>query len=109
MLGFTAVIVLDGVGEADGDPGGSDATPGDSDAVAVPDGLDAGAPVGDGPMLGDSPTAVLPLGCAGPTSGVVGMPKVPTANAMVARARFRIPRAITRRARWTDVTRLRLP
>jgi hypothetical protein len=32
---------------------------------------------------------------------------VPTAKAIVASARFRIPRATTRRARWTEVTAIR--
>jgi hypothetical protein len=112
-LRFTAVVVLDAAGPAGdeaGDEAAGDATAGDSDDGGVSNGvLDAGGLVGDGPTLGDWPTAVFPFGCAGPTRGDVGMPNVPTANAIVARARFRIPRATTRRARWTDVTRLRLP
>jgi hypothetical protein len=82
------------VGEADG------WTPGLVPGCA----LVACGTVGEGAAPGDCPTAVLPLGWAGWTMGDVGIPNVPTAKATVARARFRIPRATTRRARWTDVT-----
>jgi hypothetical protein len=106
-LGFTAVIVLDGVGgtEPVGDVDGEIAG---GEAVSLAEGaLVACVAAGDAEAPGDWPAAVLPLGCAGPTIGEVGMPNVPTANAMVARARFRMPRATTRRARWADVTAIR--
>ena len=108
-LGLTAVIVLvgDGDGVAVGDAE-ADEEPGTCVAGAVAEGsVVAGPAPGDVLALGDWPTAVLPLGWAGPTIGEVGMPNVPTANAIVARARFRMPRAMTRRARWTDVTAIR--
>lgn len=75
--------------------------------LAVGDGAaaDVEGPTGEA----DAPTAVsfVPLGAG--EAGPSGSPNVPTASANVASARFRIPRAMTRRARWDVVTTIRNP
>jgi hypothetical protein len=111
-LGFCAVIVLEGATDA----GGLAET-----AASLPDGVTleggvSGAPldgwvealgVAWGSADGLGSTAVIgdPDGVA--VRGPAGIPNAPTANATVARARFRIPRATTRRARWAADTAMR--
>jgi hypothetical protein len=88
-----------GAGDPDapgvGDPAGAVA-PGAPEPVGVED----GAPVA-GAALGVGCAAVSP-----PSEGpdAFGPPNAPTASAIPARTRFRIPRATTSRARWAIVT-----
>lgn len=92
------------------DGGGGLALPG-ARGVATAAVGDGAVPDVEGPTAdGDGPTAVVSFvrpgaGEAGPS----GSPNAPTASANVASARFRIPRAMTRRARWDVVTTIRNP
>jgi hypothetical protein len=103
-----------GVGSAVGDAlEGAALGAGDAGAAGVGDAADALAPGAAEPVgVADGGAVAAPaleLGCAAvsPPSegpGVFGPPNAPTASAIPARTRFRIPRATTSRARWAIVT-----
>jgi hypothetical protein len=107
LAGAGLSVAVGAVGGAAGDGG---AITGDVDAVldgVTADGvspLAAGVAAGDAaPVWGavdDGRTAVSP-----PMGGdVVGPPNAPSASAIAASVRFRIPRATTSRARWAIAT-----
>jgi hypothetical protein len=104
LTGATLGVAVVGVdGEGDADAGVGDAAP---DGLAAGDSgpLAAGVVAGEAPLVkggeADGRAAVSP-----PSEGDgVDPPNAPTASAIAARRRFRIPRATTSRARWAIVT-----
>jgi hypothetical protein len=115
-------LVAGGKDAGGNDAGGNDAGGNDAGGGAVGVAEAVGVGVGTGGALGagvaegrpatvvgtGEAAAVSPVG-RGPVGDGPGRPKVPMASANVARTRFRIPRAMTSRARCADVTTMESP